>query len=152
MMNEATDELVLWAPSGENITEEELTSGRPTQLTPDLKSLVQEVIDLEGWRAGNAIAFLIDGMPQYDGTGALRTYESYEGANSDGHAWTTNEPEFGPTLEVTFDSPKELDKSTQSHQPQNSQCPVYMEDVMVFVWIYALRDHIDNNCEETCDH
>ena len=105
MMNEATDELVLWAPSGENITEEELTSGRPTQLTPDLKSLVQEVIDLEGWRAGNAIAFLIDGMPQYDGTGALRTYESYEGANSDGHAWTTNEPEFGPTLEVTYCAP-----------------------------------------------
>lgn len=31
------------------------------QLSPDLKAIVQEIVDLDGWRPGNALAFLIEG-------------------------------------------------------------------------------------------
>lgn len=34
----------------------------PDQLTPNLVSIVEEIIGLEGWAAGNAMAFLIDPM------------------------------------------------------------------------------------------
>jgi hypothetical protein len=33
----------------------------PPQLTPDLKTIVQEVVDRPGWVEGNAVAFMIDG-------------------------------------------------------------------------------------------
>jgi Glycosyl hydrolase catalytic core/Concanavalin A-like lectin/glucanases superfamily/Putative Ig domain len=45
----------------------------PTQLTPNLAGLVQEVVSRPGWQAGNAIAFLINGTGH-------RTAESFDKA------------------------------------------------------------------------
>lgn len=47
----------------------------PDQRTPDLTSLVQEVVDLEGWNEGNAITFT------FRGTG-VRCADAYEDGNA----------------------------------------------------------------------
>jgi hypothetical protein len=44
----------------------------PDQLSPELRTIVQEVVDRPGWVAGNAMVFLISGSGQ-------RTAESYDG-------------------------------------------------------------------------
>ena len=46
----------------------------PDQLTPDLASIVQELIDQPGWAANNAIAFIIEGSANSE-----RTAESFDG-------------------------------------------------------------------------
>ena len=38
---------------------EEDNSRGPDQLTPDLKSLIQEIVDREGWVSGNALNIMI---------------------------------------------------------------------------------------------
>jgi hypothetical protein len=45
------------------------------QRTPNLKNLVQEVIDLDGWETNNAMLFMVDGTGK-------RTAESYDGSAS----------------------------------------------------------------------
>ena len=63
--------------------------------TPDISSLVQEVIDRSGWNPGNSIAFVIDG------TGS-RTAESYNGESANAPLlhieYTTITPNNPPTV------------------------------------------------------
>ena len=44
------------------------------QRTPDISSIVQEVLDRPGWQSGNALGFVITGT-------ALRTAESFDGVS-----------------------------------------------------------------------
>jgi hypothetical protein len=60
------------------------TSG-PDQQTPDLSPIVQEIIDLPGWSAGNALSFLIFSEPESDNTGE-RTAISFEKASDPANA------------------------------------------------------------------
>ena len=46
-----------------------------TQQTPDLKTIVQEIVSLSGWAANNAMVFIVTGF-------GTRTAESYEGSAS----------------------------------------------------------------------
>ncbi|MEM1070116.1 MAG: dockerin type I domain-containing protein [Planctomycetota bacterium] len=62
-----TSASVAWSPSSWFRGE-----AGPNQRTPDLSSLIQEVVDRTGWVSGNAIAFFVSG----DGK---RTAESFEG-------------------------------------------------------------------------
>lgn len=62
---------VAWNVPAWNVLQEQSTSQR----TPDIKALVQEVVDRSGWKAGNAIAVIISGSGK-------RIAESYEGAIS----------------------------------------------------------------------
>ena len=101
----STANSVNWKPAGEDVSGTQLKDRRPTAVTPDLKGIVQEIIDQKGWKSGNGIGFVIDGAPAHDGKGALRTYESFDGANTGEHSWTSKEPEFGPALEVTYCAP-----------------------------------------------
>jgi len=48
---------VPWAPPAWTMIGE----AGPTQLTPELKTIVQEVVNRPGWVQGNAVAFMIDG-------------------------------------------------------------------------------------------
>lgn len=50
-------------------------SAGPDQLTPDLSAIVQEIIGQPGWRANNAMAFIILPNP-----GGERTAEAFEGS------------------------------------------------------------------------
>ena len=50
-------------------------SAGPDQLTPDLSAIVQEIIGQPGWRANNAMAFIIVPNP-----GGERTAESFDGS------------------------------------------------------------------------
>lgn len=45
------------------------------QRTPEMKSVLQEIVNHSGWNAGNAMAFIIEGTGE-------RTAESYEGSSS----------------------------------------------------------------------
>ena len=63
----STDATVAWAPTAWSVGEAGLA-----QRTDDLKSIVQELVDRDGWAADNAIAFVITGSGQ-------RAAESFNG-------------------------------------------------------------------------
>ncbi len=74
--------------------------------TPDLKDLVQEVVNRGGWTAGNAIAFILEGENQgVSDVENAREFESYENISDpedggDGQ----NHPERRPRLVVYYSS------------------------------------------------
>ena len=98
-----TDAYVNWLPEGESISKAQIKARRPTAITTDFSNVVQEVIDQRGWRAGGAMAFVLDGAN--DGTGAVRSYESFDGSNSAEHEWTSAQAAYGPLLEVATARP-----------------------------------------------
>jgi hypothetical protein len=64
--------------------------------SPDISSLVQEVISRQGWSAGNALAIIYSNTWRPDlGYNLLRTFSSYEYGES-----------FAPKLEVTYEVPR----------------------------------------------
>jgi hypothetical protein len=65
------------------------TTVHATVRTPDLTALVQEVVDLEGWAARNAITFGFMGE-------GIRVAESFEGAGA-------SNPDQIPTLYITYE-------------------------------------------------
>ncbi|MCR9052967.1 MAG: T9SS type A sorting domain-containing protein [Phaeodactylibacter xiamenensis] len=75
--------------------------------TPDLSSIVQELVDRDGWDAGNAIAFIIEGRNQ--GASEVenaREFESYENiADPEDGGDGQNKPERVPRLYVYYSSP-----------------------------------------------
>jgi hypothetical protein len=74
--------------------------------TPDLKAIVQEVVDREGWVPGNAMAFIFQGQNQ--GPSDLenaREWESYENiADPEDGGDGQNHPERVPRLTIYFSS------------------------------------------------
>lgn len=66
-----TSATVNWSPSGWNATGQ---AGQD-QATPNLKTIVQEIVDRSGWNAGNNMVFIITGSGE-------RTAEAYEGSSS----------------------------------------------------------------------
>ena len=72
--------------------------------TPDLKDIVQEIVDREGWNAGNAIAFVVKGKNQ--GPSDLenaREWESFENiADPEEGGDGQNHPERIPQLVVYY--------------------------------------------------
>jgi len=63
---------VRWADIPEWTMPEEGQPGGENQRTPDLKNIVQEIVDRDGWEEGNAMAFILQGQGQ-------RTAESFDG-------------------------------------------------------------------------
>ncbi len=68
-----TDAVAYWSDIPKWTVEHEAGTA---QRTPDLSAIVQEVVDLDDWAAGNAISFGFFGE-------GVRSAESYEGANGD---------------------------------------------------------------------
>jgi hypothetical protein len=96
----STNEVVEWTVA------EPWTIWQPYH-TPDLKAIIQEIVDRDGWQAGNAMAFIFAGKNQ--GPSDLehaREWESYENISDpedggDGQ----NHPERVPQLRIYFSSP-----------------------------------------------
>ncbi|PCI94523.1 MAG: hypothetical protein COB15_14115, partial [Flavobacteriales bacterium] len=63
-----TNASVSWSPSNWTTTGE----NGPNQKTPDLKTIIQEIVDRNGYSSGNAISLIITGSGE-------RTAESYDG-------------------------------------------------------------------------
>ncbi len=59
---------VLWAPASWTINE-----AGTNQQTPDLKNIVQEIVQLSGWVSNNSMVFIITGT----GTRTSKSYENY---------------------------------------------------------------------------
>ena len=59
---------VAWAPPAWNTVKE---SGA-AQLTPELKTIAQAVVDRAGWRRGNAMAFMVSGTGRRNGSQVFR--------------------------------------------------------------------------------
>ncbi len=74
--------------------------------TPDLSALVQEVIDTDGWEAGNALAFIILGEDQGPSeVENAREWESFENiADPEDGGDGQNHPERVPRLLVYYSS------------------------------------------------
>ena len=81
---EGHDDAPTFAQSSNNITDRSLTSGQVSwdipawsegdrYQSPDLKSIVQNIVDRSGWCGGNAMAFVIKGVAD-----AVRIAKSYE--------------------------------------------------------------------------
>ncbi len=66
-----TSAKVAWSPSAWN----SVGASGSTQRTPDIKSIVQEIVNRSSWRSNNAMAFIISGSGE-------RTAESYNGSSS----------------------------------------------------------------------
>ncbi|EGW38669.1 metallophosphoesterase [Desulfosporosinus sp. OT] len=84
-----TSDAVEWKITGtddDSMWKTEHAAG-PAQQTPNLASLVQDIVDKDGWNAGNALSFLLSGEGK-------RTAESFEGASG-------NSDQI-PTLHVSF--------------------------------------------------
>lgn len=73
-------DIPLWSMVGE--------SG-PDQLTPDLGTIIQEIVDQPGWTAGNALSIIIFPEPITDNSGE-RTAESRNGVASAAPQLTVN--------------------------------------------------------------
>ena len=75
--------------------------------TPDLSAIVQEIVDRDGWEAGNSIAFILAGEDQGPSeVENAREWESYENISDpedggDGQ----NKPERVPQLVIHYSSP-----------------------------------------------
>lgn len=101
LRGEAADNSAAFAPADFNITSRASTSASvawlptawnstgdagPEQRTPNLASLIQEVVNREGWKSGNSLAIFISGNGQ-------RTAESFDGR-----------PAAAPLLHVEYTS------------------------------------------------
>ena len=62
---------VLWSP----VPWTEVGRAGPDQQTPDIKSVIQEIVNLPGWASGNSLAVIIKGTGE-------RTAESFDGVSS----------------------------------------------------------------------
>ncbi len=75
--------------------------------TPDISNIVQEIVDRDGWAAGNAIAFVLLGENQGPSeVENAREFESYENiADPEDGGDGQNHPERVPRLLVYYSSP-----------------------------------------------
>ncbi len=135
---EATDD-------AQTFTDDQLISDRPltdTQLrwivdepwglwtphrTPNLKDLVQEVIDRDGWEAGNSIAFILLGENQGPSdVENAREFESFENiADPEDGGDGTNKPERVPRLLIYFSSPNVATSITELFAPEVESLTVF---------------------------
>ncbi|WHH58241.1 metallophosphoesterase [Petroclostridium sp. X23] len=103
----------------------EVQAAGEDQRTPNLASLVQEIVDKDGWNAGNALSFILSG------TGA-RCAESYEGGGQ----------EQAPTLHVVY---KDGEDQTQpqpapSVKVHTKNQLVIKEDTNEIEYYFAITD------------
>ncbi|MBN2805565.1 MAG: T9SS type A sorting domain-containing protein [Prolixibacteraceae bacterium] len=81
--------------------------------TPELKSIVQEIINRSGWKSGNAIAFVItgenQGVTEYENAREWEAFENIADPEEGGDG--ANHADRVPKLHVTFS----LSTSTHSH-------------------------------------
>lgn len=75
------------------------------QRTPDLSSLVQEIVSRDGWQAGNAVAVLVRG-------GGVRVAEAYDG-----------EPNAAALLHVEFESADVPAEGEDPEEEPTNQAP-----------------------------
>ncbi|HPR31595.1 MAG TPA: sugar-binding protein [Prolixibacteraceae bacterium] len=78
-----TNTLVNWSPEAWTLEGESSVK----QQTPELAGLIQEIIDRDDWREGNAMAFMISGS-------GTRTAEAYDG-----------DPNGAPLLHIEYSNP-----------------------------------------------
>ncbi len=96
-----TDATVHWNPAGWTAK----GAAGPDQRTADVSSIVQEIVDREGWTPDNSMAFVITGSGE-------RTAESYEGSRTGAPllhvewALPETEPDLVPPT-VTMSGPEE---------------------------------------------
>jgi hypothetical protein len=102
----------------------------PDQRTPELKALVQEIVDRPGWTGGNAMAFVISGSGH-------RTAEAYDGV-----------PARAAVLEVDYTMVCETDADGDGHA-----CATDCNDSDATVYPGApdLCDGVDNDCDGSVD-
>jgi len=77
-----------------------------TYRTPDLRAIIQEIVDREGWQPGNALALILAGEDQGPSeVENAREFESYENiADPEDGGDGQNHPERRPRLVVFFSS------------------------------------------------
>jgi cysteine-rich repeat protein len=78
-----TQASVLWSPQPWNVQ----GAAGPGERTPDLSAIIQEIVNLPGWSAGNSLALIINGS-------GWRVAESYDGVR-----------DAAPLLHVRFPPP-----------------------------------------------
>ena len=79
-----TKQVVVWEPPA--WTHDQVQRPGPEQRTPDISKLIQEIVDQRQWKAGNAIAIIINGEGK-------RSAESYDG-----------EPHCSPLLHIEYEN------------------------------------------------
>jgi len=85
--------------------------------TPDIKTIVQEIVNREGWEAGNALAIMLMGENQGPSdVDNAREFESFENiADPEDGGDGQNHPERVPRLVVYYSAPSAIFNSQQSN-------------------------------------
>lgn len=93
--------------------------------TPDLKFILQEIVDRNGWQAGNSLALILQGENQgVTEVENAREFESYENiADPEDGGDGQNHPERRPRLVIYYSSPSSSIKSI--FNPTVQQLKVY---------------------------
>lgn len=76
--------------------------------SPDLKAIVQEMVDKGDWQSGNAIAFILEGTDEQGASEFenAREFESFENiADPEDGGDGVNHPERAPKLEIYYTAP-----------------------------------------------
>ena len=116
--------------------------------TPDIKNIIQEIIDRTGWQTGNTIAIMIKGQNQGPSeVENAREFESFENiADPEDGGDGQNHPDRRPKLVIYYSSPSftsetytqtyqldiypnpVLDNQLQFNLPNNSQALIQIHD------------------------
>jgi hypothetical protein len=93
--------------------------------TPDIKSVVQEIIGVQGWNSGNAMAFILEGENQgVSEAENAREFESFENiADPEDGGDGQNHPERVPQLVVYYKSGTTAVKKQIDAEPEVNVYP-----------------------------
>ena len=125
-----TTAFVAWSPAAWNSTGE----AGPAQQTPDLSTIIQEVVNRPGWAPGNAVALFVSG----DGN---RTAESFNGVPTAApllHIEFSTEPipnrapiAADDTATTLIDLPVEINVAANDSDPDNNLDPTTTNTICV---------------------
>ena len=100
-------------------------SAGPDQLTPDLSSIVQEIISQDGW-GGGAMAFIIVPNPDVETPGGERTAESFDGTEALAPLLHIDYATGGSSLDVRVSSGSD---DSEEHTTENNAISLTSSDL-----------------------
>lgn len=115
-----TTQAVTWADAPMWTTEH---AAGEDQRTPNLASLIQEIVNMDGWNEGNALSFILSGT-------GTRSAESYDGEGAD----------MAPTLHLVYKGGAEVPEFAPKVKVYAKDEMVIKEDTNEIKYYFAISD------------
>jgi len=126
--------------------------------SPDLKSLVQEVINREGWVSGNSLTLFFQGEDQgaslLDNARDFESYENIEDPEDGGDG--LHHPERVPTLKIYYSLSTSVSQAKNAHSftiypnpSANGMFTIDMKDEVAAIGIYSINGALVKSVKPT---